>query len=126
MSLRSSLSIAKGLGSAKSGSHHWWMQRVTAIALIPLVIWLLCTLFSLDKPEDVVTLLTRPFPAIAMLLVVLTALYHGCLGMAVIIEDYVGRIWLRRVLIVGIQFFTIVTALTFVLAVLTAYVSALV
>ncbi len=92
MDLRSNLKKAYGLGSAKEGAHHWWMQRLTAIALIPLVLWFVIVVVksvSLNGIEGVVMLLSSPFNSVAMILFLSVAIYHGTLGVKVIIEDYV-------------------------------------
>ena len=80
-----------GLGSAKSGTEHWWVQRVTAIAGIPLVIFLIAFILThvgATRAEMVVSL-SNPFVAILMALTVITLLWHMKLGVQVIIEDYI-------------------------------------
>jgi succinate dehydrogenase / fumarate reductase, membrane anchor subunit len=92
MDLRSNLSKARGLGSAHEGAHHWWMQRVTAIALIPLTFWFVSSVIkatSLHGIDGVMYMLSSPLNAIAMILFLGTAIYHGTLGIKVIVEDYV-------------------------------------
>lgn len=92
MDLRSNLSKARGLGSAHEGANHWWMQRVTAIALIPLVMWFVSSVIkatSYHGIDGVMYLLSSPFNAITMILFLGTSIYHGTLGIKVIIEDYV-------------------------------------
>ncbi|MDP9087892.1 MAG: succinate dehydrogenase, hydrophobic membrane anchor protein [Pseudomonadota bacterium] len=91
MSLRSPLSQALGLGSARDGTAHWWAQRVTSIALVPLTLWFLFSLLTLPSFDyDTVHMwLSVPFSAfLAMLLVAVTS-YHSYLGTTVIVEDYV-------------------------------------
>ncbi len=91
MSLRSPLSQALGLGSARDGTGHWWAQRVTSIALVPLTLWFLFSLLTLPSFDyDTVHMwLSVPFTAfLAMLLVAVTS-YHSYLGTTVIVEDYV-------------------------------------
>lgn len=91
MSLRTPLGKVRGLGSAKEGTQHFWLQRVTAVALIPLVVWLVASLVCLTGAgrDAVLDWLEQPFPAILMLLLVVTGFYHLRLGVQVIIEDYV-------------------------------------
>ena len=89
--MRSMLSRARGLGSAKSGTAHWWAQRVTAIALIPLVVWFVATIIQLShQPRAAVGhWMASPIHA-ALLLALLAAMFHHMqLGLAVVIEDYV-------------------------------------
>lgn len=91
MSLRTPLGKARGLGSAKDGTHHFWVQRLTAIALIPLTIWFVAALVSLAGAGhgEVTDWLSKPVPAILMLLLIVSGMYHLKLGLQVIVEDYV-------------------------------------
>ncbi len=91
MSLRSPLGRARGLGSAKSGVHHWWMQRLTAIALVPLCLWLVYGLVCVaGAPHaEAVAWLSQPLTAVTMSLLLVAMFYHSMLGVQVVIEDYV-------------------------------------
>ena len=91
MSLRTPLGKVRGLGSAKDGTEHFWLQRVTALALIPLTIWFLYFLVSSVGSEYATTILQlkKPLVAIPMLLLLITGFYHMKLGLQVVIEDYV-------------------------------------
>ena len=88
---RTPVGRARGLGSGKSGTGHFWWQRVTAIALVPLVAWLLGTLVSLVGADlDTVRItLAKPWNAILFSLFLLAAFWHAKLGLQVVIEDYV-------------------------------------
>ncbi|MBS0611865.1 MAG: succinate dehydrogenase, hydrophobic membrane anchor protein [Proteobacteria bacterium] len=91
MSLRSPLGRVLGLGSAREGVTHWWAQRVGAVALVPLCLWLvlsLAALGSLDH-EAVVGFLRQPLNTLLALLLVLAGAHHSYLGVEVVIEDYV-------------------------------------
>ncbi|MCA0424688.1 MAG: succinate dehydrogenase, hydrophobic membrane anchor protein [Proteobacteria bacterium] len=90
-SLATQLSRVKGLGSAKSGTKHFWHQRVSAVALVPLTILFVILLISLAGADyaTAVKTLKNPFVAILMLCFVLAGVYHMRLGMQVIIEDYI-------------------------------------
>lgn len=119
MSLRSSLSKARGLGSAKEGSNHWLHQRFTALALIPLVIWLVYSLVSAANGKtDLFVLLSSPVNAVLMIALLIAMLYHGCLGIRVVIEDYVHSHFVKHALLIVIQFFTILTAIGAILSVI--------
>lgn len=89
--MRSRLSRVRGLGSAKDGTHHWWMQRLSAIALIPLSIWFAGSVLVLTgmHPISILQWMQQPFNAIFITLFAITGLYHGTIGMQVVIEDYV-------------------------------------
>ena len=90
-SLRTPLKVARRLGSSKTGVHHWWLQRVSAIALIPLSIWFLFLMGDLAHASYPMVLATIAQPLRAALLMVLSTclFWHGALGLQVIIEDYV-------------------------------------
>lgn len=91
MSLRDPLARVRGLGSAREGVAHWWAQRLSAILLIPLSIWFLLSAsayIGADYP-DARVYLAQPVNAFLMMVFVLTLLYHGMLGIQVVIEDYV-------------------------------------
>jgi len=89
--MRSPLGRAIGLGSAKEGVEHWWGQRISAIALIPLCLWFVAAIIGLVGAdlEAVQNWAGRPLPAILLLLVVIAVFYHSALGLQVVIEDYV-------------------------------------
>lgn len=90
MEMRSSLGRARGLGAANEGVHHWWAQKVTAIALVPLSIWFVFAAISLmgaDLPafEAFFAILGN---ALMMVLLIVVLFYHAYIGMQVVIEDY--------------------------------------
>ena len=119
MSLRSPLSKALGLGSAKHGFAHWWRQRVTAIVLVPLVLWFVYNVICLIGRDysDVAAWLASPFNASIMLLFVLTALYHGQTGLQVVIEDYIHVKWLNLTLLLLIKFSSVLLSLLAIISV---------
>ncbi len=91
MSLRSPLGRVRGLGAAGEGVGHWWMQRVTAVALLPLTAWFAISLLthSLQSYDAMRGWLGQPWVAVLTLLLVLTLAWHSKLGVQVVIEDYV-------------------------------------
>ena len=91
MSLRSPLGRVLGTGSAKEGVHHWWMQRLTSIALVPLTIWFVVSLLSLPSFEHVTVIswIAQSWTALLLVLFILVATWHSQLGVRVVIEDYV-------------------------------------
>ncbi len=95
--LRSPLGRARGLGSAKEGITHWWAQRVTAVALIPLVLWYVIAMVALTGADrgTVIAWLQSPFPAIVTVLLLMAVFYHMSLGIQVVIEDYVHSEWVK-------------------------------
>ncbi|MCP4983597.1 MAG: succinate dehydrogenase, hydrophobic membrane anchor protein [Gammaproteobacteria bacterium] len=89
--LRTPLSKVKGLGSAKEGTTHFWRQRMTALLLIPLVLWIGFSLAAL--PVDYATLtswIQQPWVLVALVLLIVVTFYHAQLGLQVVIEDYVS------------------------------------
>ena len=114
MDYRSPLAKVRGLGSAKSGTSHWWMQRVSAVALIPLSYWLIIFLnLSIYAPyQETVIWMNTPSNAVCIIAWVLVAFYHAALGLQVVIEDYVASEGLKIIAIwvVNISFFMLVLA----------------
>ncbi len=92
MDYRTPLSRVRGLGSAKSGTAHWWMQRVTAVVLIPLSFWLVYFLgLSVTAPyQQTVDWLASPVNAVCIAAWIVAVFYHAALGLQVVIEDYVA------------------------------------
>ena len=88
---QSDLGKVKGLGSSKSGFGHWWMQRMSAVLLIPCGLYVLFSLAATDafNAQVVVNWLAQPFNAAVTLLFALAGSYHGALGIEVVVEDYV-------------------------------------
>jgi|SRR5215203_3684437 len=93
MSLMTPLNRVLGLGTAKGAAEHWWMQRVTAVALLPLGLWFAYELLTLPSFEyaAVVGWVREPVTSILLVLFVVAAGYHSAHGVQVVIEDYVGR-----------------------------------
>ena len=91
MSLRSPLGKVLGAGSAKEGVHHWWLQRLTSIALVPLTIWFVVSVLSLPSFEHVtlVSWIAQESTALLLILFILVATWHSQLGVRVVVEDYV-------------------------------------
>jgi succinate dehydrogenase membrane anchor subunit len=91
MSLVTPLNRVLGLGTAKGAAEHWWLQRLTAVALLPLGLWLACSLLLLPDFSygTVVTWVQRPVTSILLILLVASIGYHSFLGVQVVVEDYV-------------------------------------
>jgi succinate dehydrogenase / fumarate reductase membrane anchor subunit len=92
MSMRTPLAQVRGHGSAKSGSHHWWAQRLSAIALIPLVLWLVASLAVVATADyaTAVDWLRSPWNSALLILLIGAMFYHAQLGMQVVFEDYIS------------------------------------
>ncbi|CAN0604839.1 unnamed protein product, partial [Ectocarpus sp. 12 AP-2014] len=88
---RSDLSKAKNLGSAASGSGHWWHQRLTAILLILITAWLFYFFWDISNstPSEIIEVFNKPYHVLMLTLFVMAGFYHAALGMQVVIEVYV-------------------------------------
>lgn len=118
--LRSPLAKVLGLGSAKGAAAHWWTQRLTSVALIPLTLWFLFALLSLGSLDyDVVrSWLALPYNTVGALLLIFALAYHSQLGIQVVVEDYVHHHGLKLVTLVLVNFAHWVVAALGVFAVL--------
>lgn len=105
--IKTPLARARGLGSARDGVEHWWMQRITAIANIPLVTWFVYSVVHLKGAsyEAFTSWLALPVNAILMIFVVISVFYHAKLGAQVIVEDYVHNEGLKMIKLVGQKLF---------------------
>ncbi|MGH8125697.1 MAG: succinate dehydrogenase, hydrophobic membrane anchor protein [Rhodanobacteraceae bacterium] len=123
--LRDPLKVARGLGSSKTGVHHWWLQRVTAVALVPLSIWFLFLMNDVVFAGYPAALATIGQPAHAIFLIVFAVclFWHGALGLQVIIEDYVHTRWLEATLQIALRFGALLGAVACVMAVLAVWLS---
>jgi len=108
MSMRTPLGMVRGLGSARDGTHHWWMQRVTAISNIPLIIFLFVFVISHlgASRAEVVASVANPFVAILLALTMISVLWHMRLGLQVVIEDYVHGHGTKLAALLANSFFT--------------------
>jgi succinate dehydrogenase / fumarate reductase, membrane anchor subunit len=119
MSLRTPLGTALGSGTARGGVHHWWMQRVTAVALVPLTLWLAYSLLTLRLADHAIVSLWigAGWHPLLLSLTVLTMAWHSKLGVEVVIEDYVHHKALKTTALLLSQYAHVLTALAAVYAV---------
>jgi succinate dehydrogenase / fumarate reductase, membrane anchor subunit len=112
------LGRVRGLGAAKDGVHHWWLQRVTAIANIVLVLWFIFSLVRLPALDysSVTLWLRQPVAAVPMLLLIVSVFWHFRLGVQVLIEDYVHGP-ARIIAMLALSFYTLAGAAAAVFAV---------
>ena len=120
MSLVSPLNKVIGLGSAKEGAEHWWMQRLSAVALIPLGLWFSFALGAMDQLDysSVVEFIRYPVNSILLVLALITLTYHSQLGVQVVVEDYVHSSSLKIITIVAVSFAHILVAVAGIFAIL--------
>jgi len=125
MDYQSPLAKVRGLGSAKSGTSHWWMQRVSAVVLIPLSFRLITFLDqSLNAPyQQTVDWLASPFNAVCIMAWILAVFYHAALGVQVVIEDYVAAegpkiisVWAANIVFLLLALAALIALLRIILA----------
>jgi succinate dehydrogenase / fumarate reductase membrane anchor subunit len=106
--LRSALGRARGLGSAKEGLHHWWAQRLTSLALIPLTVWFVAGLIHLatagEPYEGFMGWIANPCNATLMILFLGVSFHHAQLGIQVVAEDYVSCHAWRTATVIAVKF----------------------
>lgn len=105
MKYETPLARARGLGSAKEGSHHWWQQRVTALALFPLTLWFAVAVSHLPTVNhaELVQWVAQPWHGMLLLAFVLLSIYHAMLGLQVVIEDYVHHDSVKLAGLLGVR-----------------------
>jgi succinate dehydrogenase / fumarate reductase membrane anchor subunit len=105
-SLRSPLGRVVGLGSAKGGVHHWWLQRLTSVALVPLTLWFAISLLSLPSFEHatLIAWMAQSWTALLLILLVLVSAYHSQLGVQVVVEDYIHDRGMKTLILVIVTF----------------------
>jgi succinate dehydrogenase / fumarate reductase membrane anchor subunit len=106
------LGRVRGLGSARSGAHHWWLERLTSISTFVLFVWLIVSLLRLPALDHstVTTWLASPLAAVPMVLLLVSTFWHLRLGLQVVVEDYVHEEGAKLFWIVLINFFAIAGA----------------
>ncbi len=120
MDTRSGLARVRGLGSAKQGVQHWWAQRLTAVALVPLSIWFTAGLVGLaGAPHgEAAAWVGHPLNATLMILTLGLVFHHGQLGLQVVVEDYVHAEGLKIALLILLKLLALLFALVGIIAVL--------
>ena len=120
MSLRTPLARARGLGSAKEGVEHWWMQRLTAIALLPLTLWFVFSIALLAGADGAQAQAWVAFPMNAIMLSVwvVALFHHSQLGLQVVLEDYVHHEGLKIASLILIKFTHFVAGAAAIFAIL--------
>jgi len=123
MSMQTPLARARGLGSAKEGVHHWWSQRITAIALVPLSLWFIYSLVAISGADynAAVFWLGLPINAVLMLLFLFSLYFHAMLGVQVVIEDYIDSEWQKIACLILVKFLVWLAGLSAAISVLKIY-----
>ena len=120
MSLRTPLARVRGLGSAKEGTDHWWMQRVTALALVPLSLWFVFFAISNVGADHagLTATIAEPYNTVLLVMLLICVFYHAMLGLQVVIEDYVHREGLKIATMLLMKAVAVLFAATGIFAVL--------
>jgi succinate dehydrogenase / fumarate reductase, membrane anchor subunit len=115
----SGLKTVRGLGASKSGVHHWWMQRVTAVGNLVLLLWFGVSLLLLPSLgyASVTAWLSQTVVAVPMILLILSTFWHMRLGVQVLIEDYVHAEGTKMLAILALNFYTVAAGATALFAV---------
>ena len=119
-SMQTPLARARGLGSAKSGLSHWWHQRLTAIAMVPIMVasLILVAQIGMLDYQGAIDLMANPLAATLLLLLVLVGFFHAALGLQVVIEDYVGNEGARMGLIIAVKMISFALAVLSIVSIL--------
>lgn len=119
MSLQVQVSETHKSNTAEKGAHHWWLQRITSLALIPLTFWFVFSVISITGADHktVVAEISLPLNAILIILLIVVAFYHAALGMQVVFEDYVSTIKIRNVCIAVTRLLLLLLAIVAIVAV---------
>lgn len=122
----SPLKNARQLGSAKDGTGHWWAQRLSAIALLFLLSWLVYTLVNYPPASavEVAILLKNPLNAFLLSLIAFALFYHGTLGIQVVIEDYIHAPFAKYFLLIGFKLAAVVAVAGTLFTIITFYLKA--
>lgn len=118
--LRSSFDRTQGLGSAREGVGHWWMQRMTAVALVPLTLWFAASLIARARDDygAFILWMRGPFTAVLMVLLLIALFYHMALGLQVVVEDYIHTDRIKVPVVVAIHLGSFALAIAGIVATL--------
>ena len=121
MDYRTPLKRAQGLGASHHGTSHWWMQRLSAVAMVPLMLWLVVGLATHTGGgyEGTVGWLGNPVNAVVLIVAFAVLFYHASLGLQVVLEDYVSHKGVRLALVTGVRFLAVLLAVSAIFALLT-------
>ncbi len=121
MAYRTPLKQARGLGASHHGAAHWWSQRLSAVAMLPLMLWLVIGIAANAGGSYAQTTawIANPLNAVLLSLVFGVLFYHASLGLQVVLEDYVSHQGVRLVLVTAVRFLALLLAIAGIFAVLT-------
>ena len=120
MSYKTPLARVVGLGSAKDGSSHWWWQRLTALALVPLTLWFIFSISTLtgECVADIRGWMESPLTATLLIAFVVSLFYHAQLGVQVVVEDYVHHEGMKVGTILAVKFLSVMLVISSTISIL--------
>ena len=120
MTYKTPLARVIGLGSAKDGSAHWWWQRLTALALIPLTLWFAFSIATLTSHcyADITLWMGSPVTATLLIAFVVSLFYHAQLGVQVVVEDYVHHEGMKIGMILATKFLSVILVILATISIL--------
>ena len=120
MSYKTPLARVIGLGSAKDGSSHWWWQRLTALALVPLTLWFIFSISTLtgECVADIRGWMESPLTATLLIAFVVSLFYHAQLGVQVVVEDYVHHEGIKVGTILAVKFLSVMLVISSTISIL--------
>lgn len=120
MSFRTPLGRVRGLGSAKDGTGHWWMQRLTALALVPITVWFVVSVIGMAGASyaEFSAWLANPLVAGLFLILIAATFYHAVLGLQVVVEDYLHNEGVKIATLLAVKAAAVLLGLTAALSVL--------
>ncbi|MBK20110.1 MAG: succinate dehydrogenase, hydrophobic membrane anchor protein [Rhodospirillaceae bacterium] len=120
MSFRAEIGRVFGLAFSKSSVAHWWVQRLTAVALVPMVLWFVASIAQLAGAniELVREWMSNPVTTVLLILLIVMVFHHAQLGLQVVIEDYVHTEWVKTASITAVKIMATILGLSSLIAVL--------
>lgn len=120
MALKTPLAKARGLGAAKEGVHHWWMQRLTGAALVPLTLWFVFNVVTMTGSgyAAVAAWAAAPVNTVLLILLIAATFHHAQLGLQVIVEDYIHNGFWKLAILLGVKALSVILAVAGIVAVL--------
>lgn len=117
---KSDMARAHGLGSTKSGSGHWFAQRITAISILLLMVWAICSIVCMVGADyqTFTTWLAQPINAILMILFIIATFVHAVLGVQVVVEDYIHNEGFKLFKLIGQKLFFIALGVACIFSIL--------
>ncbi len=120
MNVRNPLAVARGLGSAQDGVGRWWLQRVTAVGLVPLTLWFVFSVATMTGGtyHDFIGWMSQPWVAVLLIVYLAFLFYHSQIGLQEVCEDYIHQPLIKTGVVILIKFLHVLMAIATILAVI--------